>query len=101
MTRFRSDQASRFGELLLTEKAHLVLASGRPSDKVPDGDGAHSPFLQAFLAALATDAEAITASGVFARIQESAPRTGGAVPTFAPLEDGGTGDVVVFLRAPK
>ncbi|MCC7172324.1 MAG: protein kinase [Planctomycetes bacterium] len=98
MTRFRSGSESHVNELLLTQKAHVVIASGRPNDRVPDGEGERSPFLGAVLGALDGVGTTLTAAALFARVQEVSPVQGGSTPTFSHLEDGGSGDFVFFLK---
>lgn len=98
MTRFRSGGDVTAVAPLLTERAHLVIASGRPNERVPDGEGAHSPFLSAVIEALSGPEKTLTATALYARIQAKCAQGNAALPTFAPLEGGGSGDVVFFLR---
>ena len=51
------------------QKAHVVISSGRPNDRVSDGaSGGHSPFAAGFLAALARSGE-LTSSMLLAELQ--------------------------------
>jgi hypothetical protein len=66
----RSSTASRFARKLLTEKAHVVISSGRPNELVSDGAaGEHSPFAAAFLEALERPGE-ITSSMLLGFLHE-------------------------------
>ena len=82
----------------LTEKAHMILCSGRYNQQVADGEpGENSPFLTAFIEALTYDQrDAVTCTGIFAVIQE---RLAGSIQT--PLlgrYSESSGEVIFFLR---
>ncbi len=76
LTRTRSAGPSAFASVLLANKAHVVISSGRPNERVPDGpEGQHSPFALGFLEALAQPGE-ITSSMLVGRLQERYRATG-------------------------
>lgn len=71
MTMTRAASAGEFKRRFLTERAHVILTSGRGNEEVSDGDaGANSPFAEAFVAAL-QGRETITSSGLFYLMQRN------------------------------
>lgn len=71
MTMTRAASAGEFKRRFLTERAHVILTSGRGDEEVSDGDaGANSPFAEAFVAAL-QGGETITSSGLFYLMQRT------------------------------
>ncbi len=71
MTMMRAAPAGKFKRRFLTERAHVILTSGRGDEEVSDGDaGGHSPFAETFVAALRSG-ETITSSGLFHLLQQA------------------------------
>lgn len=97
---WRSQGATGFEERYLTRPARLVIASGRPNERVSDGvSGEHSPFAAAFLRVLSGGEEAVTSSRLFVEIEEEfrlrgVPHT----PMLGHPEGEEPGEFVFFLN---
>jgi hypothetical protein len=67
----RSAGAEQYKKAFLTEPAVVVLASGRPNEKVSDGvTNGHSPFADVFLESLAGRTGGLTSSALYNRMSE-------------------------------
>lgn len=99
MASSRSAGASEYKQRFLTEPAVVLLASGRPNEKVSDGvTNGHSPFAEVFLESLAVRQGGLTSSTLYNRMSERFTERGlPQKPTIACPENRVLGEFVFLL----